>query len=99
MVHVWERLTKLLNQHPVSLLQLVAGGRRAAPGHGATRHASTLAAYRLLDALRERYPAMTVVSPAMDLAMAKRSSGTDRAADAARGIGTSRRWSSCGRRG
>ena len=31
---------------------------------------------------------MTVVSPAMDLAMAKRSSGTDRAPDAGRGIGS-----------
>ena len=79
MVHVWERLTKLLNQHPVSLLSWspVIDARR--PGTARTRHASTLAAYRLLDALRERYPAITVVSPAMDLAMAKRSSGTDRA--------------------
>ena len=53
------------------------------PGSARTRHAGTLAAYRMLDALRERYPAMTVVSPAMDLAMAKRSRGTDRASDAA----------------
>ena len=83
MVHAWERLTKLLNQHPVSLISWspVVGARR--PGTARMRHASTLAAYRLLDALRERYPATAVVSPAMDLAMAKRSSGTDRAADAA----------------
>ena len=81
MVHAWERLTKLLNQHPVSLLQWSAVVDRR-PGTARARHASTLAGYRLLDALRERYPAMTVVSPAMDLAMAKRSSGTDRAPDA-----------------
>jgi alpha-galactosidase len=80
---VWERLTKLLNQHPVSFISWspVVDDRRR--GSARTRHASTLAAYRLLDALRERYPAMSMVSPALDLAMAKRSSGTDPAPDAA----------------
>jgi alpha-galactosidase len=83
-VHVWERLTKLLDRHPVSLLSWspVATARRS--GSVGTRHASTLAAYRLLDALRERYPEVTVLSSAMDLAMARRAVATDRVADSTR---------------
>ena len=59
--YLWERLTKLLDRHPVSLVAWspVIGARR--PGSAERRHASTLAAYRLLDALRERYPEMVIV--------------------------------------
>ena len=81
MVYVWERLTKLLDRHPVSLLSwsLVTGAYRS--GLPQKRHASTLAAYRLLDAVRERYPEVTVMSSAMDLAIARRAVTTDRATD------------------
>jgi alpha-galactosidase len=80
MVYVWERLTKLLDRHPVSLLSWspIAARRSAAPG---TRHAGILAAYRLLDALRERYPEVILLSSAMDLAMARRAAATDRITD------------------
>lgn len=72
MVHVWERLTKLLDRHPVSLLSWspVPGARRR--GSAGRRHAGALAAYRLVDALRERYPDMLIMSPARDAAMARR---------------------------
>jgi alpha-galactosidase len=81
MVYVWERLTKLLDRHPVFLLSWspVTGAYRS--GLPGKRHASTLAAYRLLDAVRERYPEVTVISSAMDLAMARRAVTTDRATD------------------
>ena len=84
MVHVWERLTKLLDRHPVSLLRWspVSDSRRTEVAPGG--HASTLAAYRLLDALAERYPGLAVVSSSTDLAMARRASAIDSATDAAR---------------
>ena len=84
MVHVWERLTKLLDRHPVSLLSWspVAAARR--PGSAEVRHASTLAAYRLMDALRERYPEVTLLSSAMDLGMTRRAATTDQIADSTR---------------
>lgn len=77
MVHVWERLTKLLDRHPVSLLSWspVPGARRR--GSGVRRHTSTLAAYRLVDALRERYPDMVILSSAPDAAMARRAMVVD----------------------
>lgn len=81
MVYVWERLTKLLDRHHVSLLSwsLAHGAHR--PGATPTQHTSTLAAYRLLDALRERYPQLTIQSTSLDLAMAGRAVGADPAAD------------------
>ena len=84
MVYVWERLTKLLDRHPLSLLSWspVAAARRS--GSAEKRHASTLATYRLLDALRERYPEVTLLSSAMDLAMARRAAATDRVTDSTR---------------
>lgn len=81
MVHVWERLTKLLDRHHVSLLSwsLPQGAHR--PGATPTHHKSTLAAYRLLDALRERYPQLTIQTTSLDLAMAGRAVGADLSAD------------------
>ena len=75
--YVWERLTKLLDRHPVSVLSWspVVGVRR--PGSAERRHESTLAAYRLLDALRERYPQMIIVSTAVDAAMGRRAMVAD----------------------
>ena len=75
--YVWERLTKLLDRHPVSLLSWspLAGARR--PGSAERRHESTLAAYRLLDALRERYPQIIIVSTALDAATARRAMVAD----------------------
>jgi alpha-galactosidase len=82
MVYVWERLTKLLDRHHVSLLSwfLAHGAHR--PGATATQHTSTLAAYRLLDALRERYPGLTIQTTSLDLAMAGRAIGADLSGDA-----------------
>lgn len=82
--YVWERLTKLLDLHPVSLLSWspVLGARRL--GSAARRHSSTLAAYRLIDALRERYPDLTVVSDAVDVAMARRAVVADGIAESGR---------------
>jgi alpha-galactosidase len=82
--YVWERLTKMLDRHPVSLLAWspVVGARR--PGSAEHRHASTLAAYRLLDALRERYPGMIIVSTAPDAAMARRALVADGISDSTR---------------
>jgi alpha-galactosidase len=79
--YVWERLTKLLDRHPVSLLSWfpVLGARR--PGSAERRHGSTLAAYRLLDALRERYPTMEVVSSALDVATSRPAMVADGIAD------------------
>ena len=84
MGYVWERLTKLLDRHPVSLVAWspVVGARR--PGSAERRHASTLAAYRLLDALRERYPEMVLVSTALDAAMASGAVVADGLADSGR---------------
>ena len=81
MVYVWERLTKLLDRHQVSLLSwsLAHGAHR--PGATATQHTSTLAAYRLLDALRERYPHLTIQTTSLDLAMAGRAIGADLSGD------------------
>jgi alpha-galactosidase len=81
MVYVWERLTKLLDRHHVSLLSwsLAHGAHR--PGATATQHTSTLAAYRLLDALRERYPRLTIQTTSLDLAMAGRAIGADLSGD------------------
>ena len=78
MIYVWERLTKLLDRHPVSLLSwspVSVAGRSAS---AEKRHSATLAVYRLLDAVRERYPEVTLLSSAMDLAMARRAVATDR---------------------
>jgi alpha-galactosidase len=77
MSYVWERLTKLLDRHHVSLLSwsMTHGAHR--PGATATQHTSTLAAYRLLDALRERYPQLTIQTTSLDLAMAARAVGAD----------------------
>jgi alpha-galactosidase len=82
MGYVWERLTKLLDRHHVSLLSwsMTHGAHR--PGATATQHTSTLAAYRLLDALRERYPQLTVQTTSLDLAMAARAVGADLSDDA-----------------
>jgi alpha-galactosidase len=81
MAYVWERLTKLLDRHHVSLLSwsITHGAHR--PGATATQHTSTLAAYRLLDALRERYPQLTIQTTSLDLAMAARAVGADLAGD------------------
>jgi alpha-galactosidase len=81
MVYVWEKLTKLLDRHHVSLLSwsLPQGAHR--PGATPTQHKSTLAAYRLLDALRERYPQLTVQTTSLDLAMAARAVGADLSGD------------------
>lgn len=82
MIYVWERLTKLLDRHPVSLLSwspVSVTGRSVA-----NRHSATLAAYRLLDAVRERYPELTLLSSAMDVAMARRAAPIDRVADSTR---------------
>ena len=82
--YVWERLTKLLDRYPVSLLAWspVIGARR--PGSAERRHASTLATYRLLDALHERYPEMIIVSTAPDAAMARRALVADGIPDSTR---------------
>jgi alpha-galactosidase len=81
MAYVWERLTKLLDRHHVSLLSwsITHGAHR--PGATATQHTSTLAAYRLLDALRERYPHLTIQTTSLDLAMATRAVGADLTGD------------------
>jgi alpha-galactosidase len=81
MASVWERLTKLLDRHHVSLLScsITHGAHR--PGATATQHTSTLAAYRLLDALRERYPQLTIQTTSLDLAMAVRAVGADLSGD------------------
>jgi alpha-galactosidase len=81
MAYVWERLTKLLDRHHVSLLSwsITHGAHR--PGATATQHTSTLAAYRLLDAVRERYPQLTIQTTGLDLAMAARAVGADLAGD------------------
>jgi alpha-galactosidase len=81
MAYVWERLTKLLDRHPVSLLSwsITHGAHR--PGATATQHTSTLSAYRLLDALRERYPQLTIQTTSLDLAMAARAVGADLSGD------------------
>jgi len=81
MAYVWERLTKLLDRHPVSLLSwsITHGAHR--PGATATQHTSTLSAYRLLDALRERYPQLTIQTTSLDLAMAARAVGADLSRD------------------
>jgi alpha-galactosidase len=81
MAYVWERLTKLLDRHHVSLLScsITHGAHR--PGATATQHTSTLAAYRLLDALRERYPQLTIQTTSLDLAMAVRAVGADLSGD------------------
>jgi alpha-galactosidase len=81
MVYVWERLTKLLDRHHASLLSwsITHGAHR--PGATATQHTSTLAVYRLLDALRERYPQLTIQTTSLDLAMASRAVGADLSGD------------------
>jgi alpha-galactosidase len=81
MVYVWERLTKLLDRHHVSLLSwsITHGAHR--PGATPTQHISTLAAYRLLDALHERYPRLTIQTTSLDLAMAGRAIGADLSGD------------------
>ena len=80
----WERLTKLLDRHPVSLVSWspVVGARR--PGSAERRHDRTLAAYRFLDALQERYPDLTIVSDSLDVAMARRAVVADGIADSGR---------------
>lgn len=84
MIYVWERLTKLLDRHPVSLLAWspVLGARR--PGSAEGQHTSTLAAYRLVDALRERYPDVVVLSSALDAGMVRRAVTAIGRADARR---------------
>jgi alpha-galactosidase len=84
MIYVWERLTKLLDRHPVSLLSWSPISVTGRSGSAEKRHSATLAAYRLLDAVRERYPELTLLSSAMDLAMARRAAATDRTADSTR---------------
>jgi alpha-galactosidase len=81
MAYVWERLTKLLDRHHVSLLSwsITHGAHR--PGATSTQHTSTLAAYRLLDALHERYPEVTVQTTSLDLAMAVRAVCADLSGD------------------
>ena len=81
MVFVWERLTKLLDRHHVSLLSwpITHGAHR--PGATATQHTSTLAAYGLLDALQERYPQLIIQTTSLDLAMAARAVGADLSGD------------------
>jgi alpha-galactosidase len=81
MSYVWERLTKLLDRHHVSLLSwsMTHGAHR--PGATATQHTSTLAAYRLLEAVRERYPQLTIQTTSLDMAMAARAVGADLSAD------------------
>ena len=98
MIYVWERLTKLLDRHHASLLSwsIVHGAHR--PGATATQHSSTLAAYRLLDALRERYPQLTIQTTSLDLAMAARAVGAELSGTRRRGTATSLVWCSCCRR-
>jgi alpha-galactosidase len=74
-VHVWERLTKLLDRHQIGYLlwhcdpsSTPAGSHQGEP----TVHARTLANYRLLDALRERYPSLQIQVASVDLALATR---------------------------
>ena len=95
MVHVWERLTKLLDRHHVSLLSwsLPHGAHR--PGATPTQHNSTLAAYRLLDALRERYPQLTIQTTSLDLAMAAGRSVPIWLLTRLRGTRTLLAWCSC----
>lgn len=78
MVQVWERLTKLLDRHPVDVLRWSPS---PAPDDRA-QHARTLSTYRLLDAVRERYPALVVTTSGHDLALAHRGGGTDASVDA-----------------
>ena len=63
MVHVWERLTKLLDRHQLGYLVWLCDPT-STPARGyqgePTVHARTLATYRLLDALRERYPQLQI---------------------------------------
>jgi alpha-galactosidase len=75
MIHVWERLTKLLDRHQITYLvwrsdpsSTPARGHQGEP----TVHARTLATYRLLDALRERYPQLQLQVISVDLALAAR---------------------------
>ena len=75
MGYVWERLTKLLDRHQVGYLvwrcdppAVPARGHRGEP----TVHARTLASYRLLDALAERYPQVQIQTVRADLALAGR---------------------------
>jgi alpha-galactosidase len=75
MVHVWERLTKLLDRHqPGYLVWLCDSTSTPARGYQGepTVHARTLATYRLLDALRERYPQVQIQAVSADLALATR---------------------------
>jgi alpha-galactosidase len=81
MVYVWERLTKLLDRHHVSLLSWALAHGAHRPGAPAAQHTSILAVYRLLDALRERYPQLTIQTTSLDLAMSGRAVGADPAAD------------------
>ena len=75
MGHVWERLTKLLDRHQVGYLiwrcdppAVPARSHRGEP----TVHGRTLASYRLLDALAERYPHVQIQTVRADLALAGR---------------------------
>jgi alpha-galactosidase len=75
MVHAWERLTKLLDRHRIGYLvwrcdptSTPARGYQGEP----TVHARTLATYRLLDALRERYPQLQIQAVSADLALGTR---------------------------
>jgi hypothetical protein len=63
---------------------VVPGGRRRRPGSAEQRHESTLAAYRLLDALRERYPQLILVSMRLDATMARRAVVADGISDSTR---------------
>jgi alpha-galactosidase len=75
MVHVWERLTKLLDRHQIGyLLWRCDPSSTPARGHHGepTVHARTLATYRLLDALGERYPQLQIQAVSADLALATR---------------------------
>ena len=64
---VWERLTKLLDRHDIARLHW-----EIQQPHPASGHASTRAAYRLLDALRERYPTLAISTGTVDLAITGR---------------------------
>jgi len=71
LVYVWERLTKLLDRHPLALVRWAIEPTGAA-GAEPRRHSQTLAAYRLLDALSERHPELAIQTGWADLAMAHR---------------------------
>ena len=66
---------------PRVVAELVARPWCTPAGSHATQHTSTLAAYRLLDALRERYPQLTIQTTSLDLAMAARAIGADLSGD------------------